>query len=67
VLHRAAAVVNGHEVALALVGVVHLVLQETQVDLGRNEMGVLFLVQSMGAPFVVGECDEGFLPLNNEG
>ena len=41
VLHRAAAVIDGHEVALALVGVVHLVLQETQVDLGRNKTCVI--------------------------
>lgn len=33
VLYRAAAVVHGHEVPFALVGVLHLVVQESQVDL----------------------------------
>lgn len=33
VLDRAAAVVDGDKVALALVGVVHLILQKTHVDL----------------------------------
>lgn len=35
VLHRTAAIIDGNEVTFALVGVVHLVLQKTHVDLWR--------------------------------
>ncbi len=33
VLHRTAAIVDGNKVTFALVGVVHLILQKTHVDL----------------------------------
>lgn len=33
VLHRTAAIINGNKVTLALVGVVHLILQKAHVDL----------------------------------
>lgn len=42
VLNRTAAVVDGNEVTLALVRVVHLIFQETQVDLWVKSFDVSY-------------------------
>lgn len=42
VLDGAAAIVNRHKVLLALVGIFHLILQESQVDLERAQRGTAF-------------------------